>query len=133
MFTKANWADESLAANQDRITGNVWLTRGDSKPLFNAKNETEYDDVEEGPSDTEWAVGECSGVAADTLYFTSFANALDLAIGSNILDSNYNPMVVHLMTDDIYLEVEFLTWQQGGYGGAFSYMRSATACPCATE
>src|SRR5436190_5210420 len=39
-FTKTNSANPALAVNQDRITSNVWLTRGSSQGLYNAKTES---------------------------------------------------------------------------------------------
>jgi hypothetical protein len=33
-------------------------------------------------------------------------------------------MVVHLITDDIYIDIKFLSWTSGGAGGGFSYERS---------
>ena len=39
-FTKADYADWTNAANQDRITDNVWLTRKDTQGLFNIAQET---------------------------------------------------------------------------------------------
>lgn len=41
-FTKAPFADFTITANQDRITDSVWITRADSKGLFNIKSETAY-------------------------------------------------------------------------------------------
>ena len=34
-------------------------------------------------------------------------------------------MSLHLIEDDIYLDVEFTYWQSGGQGGGFSYTRTA--------
>ena len=31
--------------------------------------------------------------------------------------------VVHLITDDIYIDIKMLSWTQGGQGGGFSYIR----------
>ena len=36
-FTKANYANWSLEANQDRIINNVWLTRQNQEGIFNIK------------------------------------------------------------------------------------------------
>jgi hypothetical protein len=33
-------------------------------------------------------------------------------------------MVVHLITDDIYLDIKFTSWTGGGNGGGFTYERS---------
>ena len=40
-FAKADYADPSLEENQDRITENVWLTRGNNRALYNAALENE--------------------------------------------------------------------------------------------
>src|SRR4051794_7323052 len=55
-FTKPDFADWTLPANQDRLTDNVWLTRRASRPLFNIVLE-EFADVQVSPLDTEWAFG----------------------------------------------------------------------------
>jgi hypothetical protein len=54
-FSKASTADPTQAANQDRITPQVWLTRGSSQGLYNAKIESSYSST--SPADTEWAYG----------------------------------------------------------------------------
>ena len=38
-FTKNNYADWQLPQNQDRVTDNIWITRGDNSCIFNAFNE----------------------------------------------------------------------------------------------
>jgi hypothetical protein len=123
-FTKSDYADSSLAVNQDRITGIVWLTRDDNQGIYNAYSESSYD--VSSPDDTEWAIGSVSqGVG--NLTFSTWSDTLDDTVGNNILDSSYNPMVVHLITDDIYLDIEFTSWTSGGSGGGFSYTRSCAA------
>ena len=60
-FTKEDYADPSLAENQDRITENVWITRGNDKPLYNAAIESSYNDQNydhsTSPAGTEWSSG----------------------------------------------------------------------------
>ena len=48
-FTKQDYADPSMAENQDRITGNVWITRGTNQPLYNAALESGYQDESISP------------------------------------------------------------------------------------
>ena len=56
-FTKANNANPTLEANQDRITSNVWLTRGNSGgQIYNAKTESDSSKIS-SPADTQWAFG----------------------------------------------------------------------------
>ena len=49
-------ADWTMEANQDRITDNVWLTRANTRGIFNIKTESNYTD-NMSPADTEWAFG----------------------------------------------------------------------------
>src|SRR5438034_4501327 len=55
-FSKSSTADPTLPANQDRITANVWLTRGGSQGLYNAKTEASFTHFF-SPADTQWANG----------------------------------------------------------------------------
>lgn len=126
-ITKADFADWTLEANQDRITDNVWLTRADSKGLFNIApgKETEFNnDNYFSPIDTEWAVGTISGGV--TLPYKPWWDAINYSpvesIGQN--------MVLHLITDNIYIDFKILSWTQGNSsgtalpGGGYSYERS---------
>jgi len=120
IFTKANGADWTQAANQDRITPNVWITRADTEGIFNIKQEIGYDKLTNtAPEDTEWAVGTTSSIGS--LTFSTWKTA----VGGNPSFNIGTDMVVHLITDDIYIDIKFLTWSQGAFaGGGFSYQRS---------
>ncbi|TXE13818.1 T9SS type A sorting domain-containing protein [Seonamhaeicola algicola] len=72
------------------------------------------------PADTEWALGSISD-GVSTLTFDRFVRTLNNDVGDNILNG---PMVLHLITDDIYIDVTFTSWSAGGTGGGFSYTRS---------
>ena len=122
-FTKENNADPTLAVNQDRITNNVWLTRGNNQGIYNAATEMGYTDIS-SPADTEWAFGTTANI--DNLTFSNWETTIDSEPISNMLNQD---MVVHLITDDIYLDIKFTAWTigQGGGGpggGGFSYTRS---------
>jgi len=116
-FTKTNNADWTLEANQDRITDNVWITRANNQGIFNIVTETDYSDFS-SPADTEWAIGTTANIGSLT-----FDNWEDTS-GSNPPSLVDQDMVVHLITDDIYIDIKFLSWQSGGAGGGFSYERS---------
>jgi hypothetical protein len=126
-FTKPDFADWMLSANQDRLTDNVWLTRGAMLPLFNIAAEPFY--VGGSPFDTEWAFGPTqpgnpgpiSASNHANLVFDFFTGSLDQAIGRNAVA--YGPGVLHLISDDIYLDIRFKSWTQES-GGGFSYIRS---------
>src|SRR6202008_1352368 len=111
-FTKGSLVDYTLPENQDRLTSNVWLTRQNARPLFNIRIESNPDD-NLSPLDTEWAFGPTqpgnpgpitAGNFAN-LAFSPFRSALNGSIGANILD--FGPGVLHLISDDIYLDIRF--------------------------
>jgi hypothetical protein len=126
-FTKPDFSDWVLPINQDRLTDNVWLTRGASLPLFNIAVEPGY--TGGSPADTEWAFGPTqpgnpgpiSASNHTNLVFESFVLSLDRAIGRNAVP--YGPGVLHLISDDIYLDIKFTSWSQES-GGGFSYIRA---------
>jgi len=123
-FTKSSGADSSLEANQDRLTNNVWLTRANSGGLFNAVIDTNGNGAASPtnvkPSDTEWAVG------TTTNYNTLTYSTLSALFGGNFTNIvNGQDLVLHLITDDIYIDIKFTGWQTQGGGGGFSYERSS--------
>ena len=117
VFTKADFADWTLPENQDRITANVALTRQNERGLFNIQVESEYTDFF-SPADTEWAYGTTRDL--DTLTFSDWrtwhGGCAPCAVGQDA--------VVHLVADDIYINIKILSWTSGGQGGGFSYERS---------
>lgn len=124
-FVKGNFDNPLVESSQDRITDLVWITRGNSNVLFNAK--TESSATISGlisPEDTEWAEGTTNNL--NNLVFTDFKNSAPKE-GSTIrvkemVGRNY---VLHLITDDIYIDLKMLSWRSGGNGGGgFSYERS---------
>jgi hypothetical protein len=128
-FTKLAGADPSLAANQDHLTSHVALTRGDTAGLFNAVLETSFDRTNRtSPLDTEWATDlNNPGLSIEAtnwavLEFSTWNDAYGGmgGVGSHIVDRD---AVVHLITDDIYLNLRFTAW--GGNQGGFTYLRSA--------
>jgi len=118
-FTKADGADWNLQANQDRITSTVWITRANSKGLFNIFSENSHDKAV-SPVDTEWAFGTTADIAS--LTFQAWRDAVNEDPQSSVNQD----MVVHLITDDIYIDIKMLSWSSGGSGGqgGFSYTRS---------
>ncbi len=119
-FTKAADADFNLAENQDRITDNVWITRASSQGIYNIRVENGYN-TNGSPADTEWAQGTLDQL--ESLTFISWEGA---AGGQNqVRNIAGKTFVVHLISDDIYLELTFLSWGRGeGGGGSFSYDRT---------
>lgn len=136
-FSKASGANPSLPQNQDRITDSVWLTRASSAGLFNAKNEASYSKgTHAAPTGTRWATNlnnpgkTISAANWESLSFTTWRGAFNNRVGNNIINRD---AVVHLMADDIYLDLRFTNWSGAGGGGGFTYMRAvAPAAPSPT-
>lgn len=129
IFSKGESADWTLEENQDRITNNVWLTRADNGGIFNIAQESSFQGGSgSGPSpiDTEWAFGSISD-GVQNLSFTTWGLAHSGGGPGNPPSLVGQDMVLHLISDDIYIDLKFLSWGAGGAngaGGSFSYERS---------
>jgi len=126
-FTKANGANPSLAANQDRLTANVWLTRGSSQGLYNGNQEGSFSHFA-SPTGTAWANGSLANFAS--LSYTDW-NSWAKGVNAGPPSTVGVNAVAHLISDDIYLSVKFTSWTSGGAGGGFSYVRSTVPEPAA--
>lgn len=139
-FTKSGLdaTDPTNPLNQDRLTDNVWLTRAGEQGMFNIAPGHEDSYIRyTSPDDTLWATGvmpENSGktIAASNwaqLAFTEWAPSYGgpgSTLGGNITTHN---AVVHLLTDDIYLDLTFSFYISGG---DFTYTRSTPAAAAPT-
>lgn len=116
-FVKPNGANWKLAENQDRITDNVWITRGESNGIFNLITDSTFTTI--SPNNTLWAFGNTSSI--NSLNFGTWLSKVD-GCTSCLIDI---PMVIHLTLDDIYIDIKFKSYvnDADGYGG-FSYQRS---------
>ncbi len=115
-FTKLDDADPSLEENQDRLTDKVWLTRGnDGGQIYNIVTETIYNQ-ENSPVGTEWAQGTTLDI--ENLQFSSFRSTIRprQIVGRDL--------VLHLIEDDIYIDIRFTSWSTNR-GGGFEYVRSS--------
>jgi hypothetical protein len=127
-FTKPASTDPNDPENQDRITDNVWVTRASTGGIYNISQETFYDFS--SPADTEWATD--LNNPGDTIAATNWAN-LDFASwidayggsGGGTLPARLigRNAVVHMISDNIYIDLRFTDWTAGG-GGGFSYLRA---------
>lgn len=116
-FVKEDGADPAVEAHQDRITDDVWLTRSvNGGSLYNAKVE-EFS--ENGPAGTAWAEGTIDQWS--TLTFADLKPALG---GTGFKNLPGKTLVLHLVEEDIYLEVTFTSWSSGRDNGGFSYDRT---------
>jgi hypothetical protein len=110
--------DPTQVSNQDRITSVVWLTRATSKGLFNAYSETNAGTL--SPADTEWAFGTISNYAS-----LPYTNWLVWLNGQSPVTLVGKQVVLHLISEDIYISLQFTGWSSGGAGG-FAYERSTS-------
>jgi len=122
-FSKTGADDPTQAAHQDRFTANVWLTRASTFGLYNAKTESGFVHTF-SPADTEWADG-------TTANYTSFTytdwNTWAKGVHAGPPSTVGVAAVLHLISDDIYIDIKFTSWSAGGN---FSYQRStASAAP----
>jgi hypothetical protein len=123
-FTKPDLGDPNLPANQDRLTPDVWITRGNIQGLFNASDESGFSHFF-SPAGTAWANGTTANYAALTYTdWNTWAKTVNGGPGNTV---GLNA-VVHLISSDIYLDIRFTSWSSGG-GGGFSYLRSTPLVP----
>jgi hypothetical protein len=146
-FTKADGTDPLLPSNQDRITNDVWITRNAfGMGLLNAAQEP-CDQLSSSctythnssPLGTEWATAVMVANSTQTiaasnwqnLAFDDWESAYQGAVGNYILNSNYRDVVVHLIAENVYLDLRFLGWTNGHSGstGGFSYIRATGTVP----
>ena len=115
-FVKEDEKDPTNSLNQDRITDNVWITRGNNGgQIYNAAKESS-DNKTKSPIGTQWAIGTLDKI--DGLIFKDFRAAVSSP--KNVVGKD---LVLYLIDDDVYLSVKFKSWSQGKRGG-FSYDRS---------
>jgi hypothetical protein len=116
-FKKTDYADYTQEVNQDRLTDIVWITRETSQGIFNIQSESSYNDG--SPAGTEWAYGTTADIGS--LTFATWGSTHN----GNPPSMVNRDMVLHLIDDDIYIDIKFLSWTNNGQGGGFSYVRSA--------
>lgn len=103
-------------ADIDPLTSNVWLTRGSLHGIYNAASESAFLHFY-SPSNTAWADGT---IANTNLTYTDWNTWAKITHGGPPNTVGVDA-VVHLLADDIYLNVKFLSWPTGG---GFIYVRS---------
>jgi len=118
-FTKADFADYWIPTNQDRITANVWLTRTNTSGIFNIAQELGYNSM--SPTNTEWAYGTTSNYWE--LSYSTWHNWSHLLPPDSTSIIGHNA-VVHLIPENIYIDIKFTAFTGGRPGGGFAYERS---------
>lgn len=128
-FERPAFANASDPANQDRLTDGVALARGSTQGLYNAAIEAVYDSS--SPAGTEWAWTlnnpglDPADVTASNHAFLEFDTWV-AAHAANPPATVGLPGVLHLVDEDIYLDITFMSWGVGfAGGGSFAYTRSS--------
>jgi hypothetical protein len=107
------------------IPGAVSIARNGNGPLYNPAAGETASNFSTSPADTMWAFQPAGTSFPTTLpspsSFVTFASLRNGALSSVILNK---PMVVHLVSQDIYLFIEFSDWNHQFTGGSFTYTRS---------
>lgn len=118
------WTGPRLTYNhtqgRDEITPNVWLTRGVNQGLYNSQQESGFTHLL-SPVGTRWANGTTANFG--TLSYTDWNTWAKGVNGGPPTTVGVNA-VVHLIAEDIYIDIKFLSWFPGG---AYSYERSTPA------
>jgi hypothetical protein len=115
-FEKADGADPTDEANQDRITENVWITRANGgNQIYNIAIEARPN-ARNSPEGTLWAQGTTAEI--DSLRVLPFRTAVRKpkdVVGKNL--------VLYIPGENIYIDIVFTSWSTGKKGG-FAYERS---------
>jgi hypothetical protein len=128
-FTKDPGADHTLPANQDAIVPGVAITRGMIRGIYNIAQENQFFD-NSSPAGTAWAF--VNNNPSATLSATNWA-ALSFADwqtangggGGGPTNTVGQNAVLHLIDQDIYLDIHFTDWGVGEEGGgSFAYNRA---------
>ena len=117
-FTKQDGSDPNDEANQDRLTASVWITRGnDGGQIYNIAEENDAS-KNSSPSGTLWAEGTTADI--ESLTFRTFRDGIGGKPKTNLIGKD---LVLHLVEDNVYLDIRFTSWSTGQKGG-FSYTRT---------
>ena len=113
-FTKTS------AGQFEAMTPQTHITRGNSRPLYNSVYES-GPTGNNNPTNTEWAYGNIDNW--NTLTYTGLWNLH----GNNPPSMVNVPMVLHLKSENIYMQITFTYWEVNG--GGFTYTRTTkTGC-----
>lgn len=127
-FTKNDSTDPCLEENQDRISSDVWFTRGlGGGALFNAAEESYYDGY--SPYGSYWSMGSIfdnDALSDDFESYDYLYSAMGSCIGCYITNGTHS---FYLPYENRAFDIEFHSWTSGneyyeGGAGGFSYTRT---------
>jgi hypothetical protein len=114
------WTKSGATPSDTIIAGKVVLMRGSRDVLYN-KAAGENSAGSASPKDTMWAFGSIAN--ATSLTYQTMESLRNGNLSQRIVNQ---PMVVHLVAEDIYFSIKFSNWGQFG-SGTVSYTRSTPA------
>ena len=123
-FSNLAGSDPTQPSSQDRLTADIWLTRGSTRGLYNAAVEGGYTHSL-SPVGTEWAYGELANYAA--LTYNTWEGWFGGPASGGPPSTVGKDAVLHLIPEDVYLSIQFTSW--GVRSGGFSYIRSSPLVP----
>lgn len=114
-FTLIDGSDFRDTTSQDMITPRVIISRSvGGGQIFNIVTEDAASSMS-SPAGTEWALGRAANL--DNLTFAPFRSTV-----GNPQQVVGQELVLHLVEDDIYLDILFTAWSSGNNG--FQYVRA---------
>jgi hypothetical protein len=129
-FTKGEWADYTLPENQDVILPNIIISRAESMGIFNIATEEMFE-FNFSPEGTRWAFpfnnfgATISAANWESLVFEDWQTANGGPGGGPPATVGHDA-AVHLVEQDLYLDIRFTDWGIGmDSGGYFAYERAA--------
>ena len=122
-FEKPDSADSTLPENQDCFAPNVCLTRGDTKSLYNIRQETSSGGS--SPAGTEWAPLQTRNALAVGATYQSFSDA----VSKNPQGAIGTVLSMHIVGTDLYYDVVLTAFTGGGGGGGFAWERARALVP----
>jgi hypothetical protein len=131
-FTKLDGADPALPGNQDALVPGVSLTRGNTRGLYNIAVEAFFLRGT-SPVDTEWAWTFNNPALPESEIRASNFAALNFdewttSHREQPLSTLGRPAVLHIMSQDVYMDLTMTAWTSGP-GGGFAYLRSTPPLP----
>jgi hypothetical protein len=122
-FVNIAGTDPTQSTNQDRLTGDVWLTRGAHFGIWNAATESGFVHFF-SPQGTEWSDGSLANYAS--LSYTNWNSWAKIQHSGPPSTVGVNA-VVHLIADDIYLSGNLLDISWPSAGGRLQAQTNALA------
>ncbi len=119
VFSKSGDDNPTQEKYQDRITDQVWLTRGEGGGLYNLK--TEEQATKNSPIGTLWAYGPCQDM--DDLEFkTQKEQAKECGRYQYMSGETF---CVYLEEEKIYVEFQITTFDRKSKGSNIQYVRNS--------